>query len=32
MAVPKIVINENVEFEGAMPEQIFLSKVEEALS
>lgn len=32
MAVPKIVINENVEFEGAMPEQIFLSKVEEALA
>ena len=32
MAVPKIVINEDVEFEGAMPEQIFLSKVEEALS
>lgn len=32
MAVPKIVINENVEFEGAMPEQIFLSKVEESLS
>lgn len=31
MAVPKIVINERVEFEGAMPEQIFLSKVEEAL-
>ena len=31
MAVPKIVINEKVEFEGAMPEQIFLSKVEEAL-
>jgi glutaredoxin-like protein len=32
MAVPKIVINESVEFEGAMPEQIFLTKVEEALS
>ena len=32
MAVPKIVINENVEFEGALPEQVFLSKVEEALS
>jgi glutaredoxin-like protein len=32
MSVPKIVINENIEFEGAMPEQIFLSKVEEALS
>ncbi len=32
MAVPKIVINDNVEFEGAMPEEIFLSKVEEALS
>lgn len=32
MAVPKIVINENVEFEGALPEQMFLSKIEEALS
>ena len=32
MAVPKIVINENVEFEGALPEQVILSKVEEALS
>jgi glutaredoxin-like protein len=32
MAVPKIVINDNVEFEGALPEQIFLSKIEEALS
>jgi thioredoxin len=32
MAVPKIVINENIEFEGALPEQIFISKIEEALS
>jgi glutaredoxin-like protein len=32
MAVPKIVINDIVEFQGALPESIFLSKVEEALS
>lgn len=32
MAVPKIVINEDVEFEGALPEYMFLSKIEEALS
>jgi glutaredoxin-like protein len=32
MAVPKIVINENVEFEGALPEQMFLSKIKEAIA
>jgi glutaredoxin-like protein len=31
MAVPKIVINDRVEFEGALPEQVFLYKVKEAL-
>ncbi len=31
MAVPKIVINDSVEFEGALPEQIFVSKIDEAL-
>ncbi len=30
MAVPKIVINEKVEFEGAVPEEIFLNYVMEA--
>ena len=29
-AVPRIVINENVQFEGAMPEGDFLAKVIEA--
>ncbi|MDG6995840.1 MAG: thioredoxin family protein [Nitrososphaerota archaeon] len=32
MAVPKIVINDSVEFDGALPEQTFVSKVEEAVS
>jgi glutaredoxin-like protein len=32
MAVPKIVINENIDFEGATPEQVFVSKIEEAIS
>jgi glutaredoxin-like protein len=32
MGVPKIVINDSVEFEGALPEEIFLSKVEESVS
>jgi glutaredoxin-like protein len=32
MAVPKIVINESTEFEGALPEQAFVSKIHEALS
>jgi glutaredoxin-like protein len=31
MAVPKIVINEKVEFEGAVPENVFLWKVLEAV-
>jgi len=31
MAVPKVVINDRVEFEGALPEQVFLYKVKEAL-
>lgn len=31
MAVPKVVINENVDFEGALPEKVFLFKVKEAL-
>ncbi len=31
MAVPKVVINEKVEFEGAYPEEIFAEKVLEAL-
>jgi glutaredoxin-like protein len=31
MAVPKVVINDSVEFEGALPEQVFLYKVKEAL-
>lgn len=31
MAVPKIVINDSVEFEGALPENIFVSKIDEAL-
>jgi predicted DsbA family dithiol-disulfide isomerase len=30
-AVPKIVINDRVEFEGALPEQDFLSAVLQAL-
>ena len=32
MAVPKIVINENVSFEGALPEAEFLEYVLSALS
>ena len=31
MAVPKVVINEEVDFEGALPEKVFLFKVKEAL-
>jgi len=31
MAVPKIVINERVQFEGALPEQEFLAAVLEAV-
>jgi thioredoxin len=31
MAVPKVVINEVVDFEGALPEKVFLFKVKEAL-
>jgi glutaredoxin-like protein len=31
MAVPKIVINDQVEFEGAMPEDFFLEQVQQAL-
>ena len=31
MAVPKVVINEDVDFEGALPEKVFLYKVKEAL-
>ena len=30
MAVPKIVINEKVQFEGAVPEKFFLQKIDEA--
>ena len=32
MAVPKIVINDRVQFEGALPEPQFLSKVLEAVT
>ncbi len=32
MAVPKIVINDIVEFEGAVPEEMFMQYLEEALS
>ena len=32
MAVPKIVINDRVQFEGALPEPQFLSKVLEAVN
>jgi alkyl hydroperoxide reductase subunit AhpF len=32
MAVPKIVINDRVEFEGALPERDFLSAVLQAVS
>jgi glutaredoxin-like protein len=32
MSVPKIVINDSVEFEGALPESIFVSKIDEALT
>lgn len=32
MAVPKVVINDKVEFEGALPENVFLYKVQEALN
>lgn len=31
MAVPKVVINDEVDFEGALPEKVFLFKVKEAL-
>lgn len=31
MAVPKVVINDRVEFEGALPERVFLYKLKEAL-
>ncbi len=31
MAVPKVVINEEMDFEGALPEKVFLFKVKEAL-
>jgi glutaredoxin-like protein len=31
MAVPKIIINEKVEFEGAVPENVFLWKIMEAI-
>lgn len=31
MAVPKIVINDKIEFEGAVPENIFVKKILEAL-
>ncbi|MGC8547463.1 MAG: protein disulfide oxidoreductase [Candidatus Micrarchaeia archaeon] len=31
MAVPKIVINDKVEFEGAVPEEMFMQYVQEAL-
>lgn len=31
MAVPKVVINDDVDFEGALPEKVFLYKVREAL-
>jgi len=30
-AVPKIVINEKVQFEGAVPEDVFLNSIYEAL-
>ncbi len=29
-AVPKVVINDRISFEGALPEQLFLQKVLEA--
>ncbi len=31
MAVPKVVINDVVEFEGALPEAMFLEEVKRAL-
>ena len=31
MAVPKIVINDKIKFEGAVPEHVFLKKIKEAL-
>jgi thioredoxin len=31
MAVPKVVINEEVDFEGALPEKVFLFKIKEAV-
>ena len=31
-AVPKIVINERVQFEGALPEKAFLDQVKKALA
>ncbi len=31
MAVPKVVINDDVQFEGALPEKVFLFKVKEAV-
>ncbi|MEM2744532.1 MAG: thioredoxin family protein, partial [Nitrososphaerota archaeon] len=30
-AVPKIIINDTIEFEGAVPEEFFLNKILEAL-
>jgi predicted DsbA family dithiol-disulfide isomerase len=30
-SVPKIVINENIQFEGALPEDAYLEKVMEAV-
>ncbi len=32
MAVPKIVINEKTSFEGAAPDDVFVSRIEQALS
>jgi hypothetical protein len=32
MAVPKVVINDSVEFEGALPEQDFLGAVLQAVN
>ncbi len=32
MAVPKIVINDKVEFTGAQPEQKFLTEIQRALT
>jgi len=30
-AVPKVVINDTVSFEGALPEELFLAKMKEAI-